>query len=301
MGTLHREASRTLAECLPLRSNGYFVFREKGREESSMPSKPDFLGPQVASAFQDPSVVLAYQFRPTYPAEVFDLLAELVVDTPRCVLDAGCGTGLLARSLIERVDRLDAVDCSHLMIEQGKRLPQGNHPRLSWIVGQIEEVSLHPPYALITTGDSLHWMDWEVVMPRFAQVLSPHGCLAILRLEQLPVPWSGELSSICQHYTTVPSKQLSYDYLQEIEDRGLFQRVDVQLTKPVLMRQVLEDYIASFHGRASFSRDRMTAANAMAFDEEIRALVSPFCQEKKVELQIVTEIVWGKPLLLHAG
>jgi trans-aconitate methyltransferase len=224
-----------------------------------------------------------------------------VVDNPRSVLDAGCGTGLLARSLIDRVDHIDAVDSSQLMIEQGKYLPQGDHPRLTWIVGRIEEVPLHPPYALITTGDSLHWMEWEVVMPRFAQVLAPHGSLAILGVEQLPAPWSGELSSICQRYTTVPSKQLSYDYLKEIEDRGLFQRVGVQRTKPALMTQLLEDYIESFHGRASFSRDRMTPANAMAFDAEIRALVSPFCQERAVELQIVTEVVWGKPLLLHEG
>jgi ubiquinone/menaquinone biosynthesis C-methylase UbiE len=264
-----------------------------------MQQKPDFLSPQVASAFEGPSVVLAYQHRPTYPVEVFDILADLVVDTPRHVLDAGCGTGLLARPLVERVDRLDAVDSSQLMIEQGKRLLGGNHPRLTWIVGRIEEVSLHPPYALITTGDSLHWMDWEVIMPRFARLLTQHGCLAILGVDQLPSPWRAELASICQRYTTVPSKQVSYDYLKEIEDRGLFRRISVQRTKPVLFTQPLEDYIESFHGRASFSRDRLTLANALAFDAEIRALVSPFCQEGKVELQIVSEIVWGKPLLLY--
>lgn len=73
----------------------------------------------------------------------------------------------------------------------------------------------------------------------------------------------------------------------------------MQRTKPILFTQPLEDYVESFHGRASFSRDRMTLANARAFDAEIRALVSPFCQEGRVALQIVSEIVWGKPLLLH--
>ncbi len=264
-----------------------------------MQPKPNFFGPQVASAFQDPSVVTAYQYRPTYPAEVFDILVGLVVDDPRSILDAGCGTGLLARSLVKRVAHVDAVDLSQLMIEQGKRLPQGNHPRLTWIVGRIEDIPLHPPYALITTGDSLHWMDWEVVMPRFAHLLTQHGFLAILGVEQIPPPWNTGVSLICQRYTTVPSKQLSYDFIKEIEDRGLFKRVGTQRTKPVLFTQSLEDYIESFHGRASFSRDRMMPTHATAFDAEIRALVSPFCRERRVEVQIVTEIVWGKPLFLH--
>lgn len=259
--------------------------------------KPDFLGPQVASAFQDPSVVMAYQYRPTYPASVFDLLAELVIDSPRHVLDAGCGTGLLARHLVERVDRVDAVDISERMIEQGKRLPQGDDPSLTWSVGRIEEVPLHPPYALITTGDSLHWMDWEVVLPRFARFLTPHGSLAILGVNQLPPPWSTDLSLICQRYTTVPDKQVSYDFIKVIENGGLFQSVERRRTEPVGFTQSLEDYIESFHGRASFSRDRMLRANAAAFDAHIRALVSPFCQKGAVSLQIVTEIVWGKPLL----
>lgn len=259
--------------------------------------KPDFLSSQIASAFQDTSVVVAYQYRPPYPASVFDLLARLVTEHPRSVLDAGCGTGLLARHLVERVDRVDAVDISELMIQQGKCLPQGDHPRLNWLVGRMEEVPLHPPYALITTGDSLHWMDWEVVLPRFARLLTQEGFLAILGVEQLPPAWSSELSLICRHYTTVPNKQISYDFIQAIEERGLFQRVENWRTKPVPFSQSLADYIESFHGRASFSRDRMSPANANAFDACIRALVSPFCQKGTVELQIVTEIVWGRPLL----
>jgi ubiquinone/menaquinone biosynthesis C-methylase UbiE len=257
--------------------------------------KPDFLSSQVASAFQDSSVVQAYQHRPTYPAEVFDLLAKLIIESPCHALDAGCGTGLLARHLIEKVDRVDAVDISEGMIKQGKQLPQGDHLRLNWIVGRMEEVPLHPPYALITAGDSLHWMDWDVVLPRFARLLTQEGSLAILRLDQLPPAWDSELSQVCQRYSTVPDKQLSYDYIKAIEERGLFQRVETWRTKPVPFSQSMASYVESFHGRASFSRDRMSQAEALAFDTHIRALVSPFCQQGTVTLQIVTEIVWGKP------
>jgi hypothetical protein len=58
-----------------------------------MRPKPSHLGPAYAVQFTDLSVVAAYHHRPPYPAEVFDLLTTLIVDTPRVVLDLGPGTG----------------------------------------------------------------------------------------------------------------------------------------------------------------------------------------------------------------
>jgi trans-aconitate methyltransferase len=50
---------------------------------------------------------------------------------------------------------------------------------VNWQVAPIEMAHLYPPYALITAGESLHWMDWPVVMPRFRDALSPGGVVAI--------------------------------------------------------------------------------------------------------------------------
>jgi hypothetical protein len=32
-------------------------------------------------------------------------------------------------------------------------------------------VQLQPPYALVTAGAGLHWMDWNIVMLRFADLI----------------------------------------------------------------------------------------------------------------------------------
>jgi len=98
----------------------------------------------------------------------------------------GCGRGELARPLAQRVERVDAVDVSHAMIEQGKKLPSGNHPHLRWVQGRIEEVPLQPPYALVTAGASLHWMDWKMVMPRFAELLLEGAFLAEVGTAMIP-------------------------------------------------------------------------------------------------------------------
>src|SRR5262249_33085794 len=130
---------------------------------------------QVAAEFDHPDVVAAYRYRPEPPAQTFDILEGLITDEPRVVLDIGCGTGFLARPLAHRVDRLDAIALSPTMIEEGKRLPGGDDPRLRWVVGRIEEVPLDPPYALVTAGDALPWLDWDVLLPRLADVLTPSG------------------------------------------------------------------------------------------------------------------------------
>ncbi len=84
------------------------------------------------------------------------------------MLDAGCGTGEIARRMAPRVAHVDAVDFSPAMIANGKRLAGREASALHWIEGEVETVALTPPYGLITEASSLHWMDWSVVLPRFA-------------------------------------------------------------------------------------------------------------------------------------
>jgi 2-polyprenyl-3-methyl-5-hydroxy-6-metoxy-1,4-benzoquinol methylase len=106
---------------------------------------PEHFGASAAEAFKDQHVVDAYRYRPPYPDEVFDILAGLIPDKPLTVLDVGAGSGDIARKLVDKVARVDAVDFSLQMIEMGKRLPNGNHPHLQWIYGKVEDVPLTPP------------------------------------------------------------------------------------------------------------------------------------------------------------
>ena len=57
----------------------------------------------------------------------------------RRVLDLGAGEGALARPLAARVDRVDAVEISPAMVEEGQRRPGGTAPNLNWITGSAEE------------------------------------------------------------------------------------------------------------------------------------------------------------------
>jgi SAM-dependent methyltransferase len=261
--------------------------------------KPEWFGEKYAATFQEPGVAVAYQYRPPYSDAAIAHLASLIADTPRHVLDVGCGTGYIARHLVNLVDHVDALDASSAMIHEGRRLPNGDHPRLTWIVGRAEDAPLNPPYALITTGDSLHWLDWEVALPRFAALLTSGGWLAIVQNVQAPVPWGDEMLSIIKRYS-IYDKYEPVDIVAELERRRLFHKVDLVRTQPVPFEQTIEAYIESFHARASLVRERMTSEAAQAFDAEVRRLVSVYTAHT-VELQLVAEITWGKPLQPSRG
>jgi trans-aconitate methyltransferase len=256
--------------------------------------RPAHLTPDNAARFKDQSVVDFYPLRLPYPPEVFDILAGLITDEPRAVLDVGAGTGDIARGLVRRVERVDAVDFSAAMIAKGKTLPDGDHPRLRWIYGAVETVALDPPYALVTAGESMHWMNWEVVFPRFGDALTPGGVVAIVHRMELPAPWQEGLDALIRQFSTMQNYQ-PFDLIAELEKRHLFQRMGARETAPVTSIQSIDDYIASFHSRASLSLDHMPASDAATFDWQLRDLVSPWSKEGVLELQTVGSIVWGKP------
>lgn len=264
-----------------------------------MNETPAFLRPDVAATFKDRDVAASYRHRPPYPPQAFDILAELITDEPRAVLDLGCGTGFVARPLAPLVDRVDAIDVSAMMIEAGKRLPGGDHARLTWIVGRAEDVALRPPYALVTAGDSLHWMDWDVVLPRLANALSLTGALVILSVDgkvttEDQVFHQGVLDLI-RRYTTFNDWRPDFDLVAELERRGLFREQGRAETEAVPFRQSVDEYVESFHARASLSWERMDPDDAAAFDAALRQLVLQRVGDA-VEHAVRATIVWGKPV-----
>jgi ubiquinone/menaquinone biosynthesis C-methylase UbiE len=259
-----------------------------------MDLKPSHLGPKYAEQFKDKSIVEVYHHRRPHPNEAISKLIALVTDEPRTILDVGCGTGDLARRLVSQVERVDAVDFSHPMINKGRTLPEGDNPNLSWIYGRIEEVELQPPYALITAGESLHWMEWDIVLPLFHRILTPNGYLAFVTRGTEHNPWDDDLQALIQHFST-NQEYIPYDLTEELEQRHLFQSHGVLHTYPVPYVQSGEEYLQSLHSMNGLSRDRMGEGSAKAFDKEVKKVLSHFLQDGRLLLSVVSAVVWGLP------
>lgn len=212
----------------------------------------------LGQMFSHRGVAAAYEHRPPYPPEVFEILDDLVVDEPRRVLDVGTGEGALARPLAARFDVVDAVDVSAEMLDAGQRRPGGDQPNLHWILGAIESAPLTGPYALVTAGASLHWMHAETTMRRLAEVMTPKALLAVV-------------------------------------EQDLFTVTGTAVTFPMRFRQPVAHYVEHFHSTASLAREHMTQTEAAEFVTAIEQITAPWAQHGVLELDIVAKLSWGRP------
>lgn len=248
-----------------------------------------------ADAFQDDDVAAAYTYRVPYPREVFTTLAGLLDPASDAVLDIGCGRGELARPMLEFAGRVDALDVSAQMIARGRQLPDGNSPRLRWIQGRLEDAPLTPPYGLAVAGQSLHWMEWDVALPRIHDALSDRGVLAIVDCGPLAAPWDEEMQPIIVRYST-NKEYVRRDLIRELESRNLFEKHGARHTNPTPFSQSVAEAIEAYHSMSALTRARMGEENARVFDEAVRAVFARHAPDGVVHWQISASIVWGRPL-----
>ena len=92
-------------------------------------------------------------------------------------------------------------------------------------------------------------MEWSVVFPRFKEVLTADGYLAIFDGDRpIASPWhDAELSLIRKYSTNKHYEEM--DLIKELVDRGHLEPIGDKWTQPVGYSQRLADYVESFHSR----------------------------------------------------
>jgi trans-aconitate methyltransferase len=260
----------------------------------SIPDKPRHLQRDYAAQFEDRSIATAYAARPPYPDAVFDTLVELSAAAPREVLELGAGSGDLSLRLSARVDRVDAVEPSEAMLAIARRRAGAQTSSIRFIAASAEAFRPEQAYALVVAAESLHWMDWPVVLPMIGSALRPGAFLAIVTTRALTgLAWQPALGELIARYSTNRDYR-TYDLVEELTSRALFREVG-RRTLAAGFSQDLEQYVESFHSRNGFSRERMTPSAADAFDRELRGLVRSHVPDGTVAGRVRCDVVWGAP------
>ena len=123
----------------------------------------------------DPKTYLAFNAERTRPAA--DLLARIALQTPKRIVDLGCGPGNSTALLRARWPEADitGVDSSPEMLRDARA--SGVDAR--FIEGDITTWTPEAPYDLVFSNAVLQWIgDHETLIPRLFSFVAPGGAFA---------------------------------------------------------------------------------------------------------------------------
>jgi SAM-dependent methyltransferase len=120
--------------------------------------------------------------RPAYPDELVDracLLAEIGAGDQ--VLEVGCGTGQLTRSLTGRGLHVTAVERGKQLISLAEQ-KLGGAPGLEFVNARFEDAQLPDGrFRAVFSAAAFQWLDPDVSWQKAARVLAPEGTLTLIQ------------------------------------------------------------------------------------------------------------------------
>ena len=121
------------------------------------------------------------RYRPSYPAEVLELLkTECGLSASSVVADIGSGTGKLTELLLKSGCRVFGVEPNREMREAGERW-FGQSPQFTSIAASAETTTLQSNSVdLIVAGQAFHWFDRKRCRVEFSRILKPGGWVALI-------------------------------------------------------------------------------------------------------------------------
>jgi ubiquinone/menaquinone biosynthesis C-methylase UbiE len=126
------------------------------------------------------------RYRPAYPDELVDQACRVAGIGPGDrVLEIGCGTGQLTRSLLARGLHVTAVEPGESLIALARQNLEG----VEFVNARFEDALLpRGQFQAVFCASAFHWADPEVSWRKVADLLVPGGTLALVQYSGLEEP-----------------------------------------------------------------------------------------------------------------
>ncbi|MDP3969991.1 MAG: class I SAM-dependent methyltransferase [Nocardioides sp.] len=150
--------------------------------------------------------------RPSYPA---DVVAWLLGDQPRRVLELGAGTGKLTGVLLSAGHEVLATEPDPAMVE---RLVVA-HPDVAVARAGAEQIpAATRAVDAVVVAQALHWFDLDAALPEMARVLRPGGTVGLVwNIMDTRIPWVRRLRTLMDAAAEAPTEDVA-----AVEASGLF-------------------------------------------------------------------------------
>ena len=222
----------------------------------------------------NPAQYLQFEGERLRPA--LDLLARVPLESPRKIIDLGCGSGNVTRLLAERWPdaQIVGVDSSPSMLQQA-RAATGDS-RIAFVAADLAQWQPETPVDLVYSNAALHWLpDHAAVFARVAAMVAPAGALAVQMPDNFRAPshtliadlarserWQEKLAAIVREPPVAPAAAY-FGWLAP-----LMPGADIWLTEYL---QVLAPRSDGEHPVAAWTKGTWLVPFLEALDEQERA------------------------------
>ena len=131
------------------------------------------------------------RYRPAYPDELIDQACQVAgIGSGDHVLEVGCGSGQLTRSLVARGLRVTALEPGKSLVALARQNLEGAG-EVEFVNAQFEDALLpREQFQAVFSASAFHWVDPKVSWQKTADVLVPGGTLALVQYCGLEEPRS---------------------------------------------------------------------------------------------------------------
>ena len=114
------------------------------------------------------------KFRPTYPAELYDIILSTVKSRNEC-WDCGTGNGQVAVELAKHFKKVYATDLSQNQIENAEK-----RENIVYAVGTVEKTDFEDnKFDLVTVAQAAHWFNMKAFNTEMRRVCKKGGIVCV--------------------------------------------------------------------------------------------------------------------------
>jgi SAM-dependent methyltransferase len=171
------------------------------------------------------------KYRPGYPMEILDLLADECGLNPDSVIaDIGSGTGMLSRLFLDNGNAVVGVEPNREMRAAAERMLAA-YARFNSLDAGAEATRL-PPHSMdfMLAGQAFHWFDRAKTREEWLRVLKPEGWAALIwndrRIDSTPflAAYEAALREFAADYEEASHRNIQDDALMQPFFGGDIQR-----------------------------------------------------------------------------